>query len=365
MGLRAVDLHLPNVIADRDRHGNVRLYYRVKGKPKVRLRETPGTAAFLVEIEAAKAAIGQAQPASARAIGPDTLRGLCLAYVASAEFRLLDKATGNQRRLLLEDICRSAHRKKGVQRGTLEFARMEARHVEEIRDEKFDKPGAANNRVKALRQLFKWAIAKHRARQNPAQLVAYLPPASAEGHITWTAADIEKFEAAHPIGSKARLYFALLVYTGVRRSDVVKLGPPHARDGVLHFHETKGSRKRGADPKVRDIPIIPALQEVLDGSRHLFGPFTYLVTERGAPFTVNGFGNKVQDWCADAGLPKGLASHGVRKAAAVHAAENGATVNQLMSLFGWVTEKEAVRYTRMANRKKLAAQAAPLLAFKR
>jgi hypothetical protein len=115
---------------------------------------------------------------------------------------------------------------------------------------------------------------------------------------------------------------------------------------------------------VRDIPIIPPLREVLDASRHLFGPFTYLVTERGAPFTVNGFGNKVQDWCAEAGLAKGLASHGVRKAAAVHAAENGATVNQLMSPFGWVTERR-LSATRMANRKKLAAQAAPLLAFKR
>lgn len=361
----ALKITIPYVVADRDRHGNVRMYYWRKGRPKIRLRTEPGTSAFMAEVEAAKAATDATAPKSARDIAPDSLRALCLDYFASANFRVLDKRTGRQHRLLLEDICRSKTPKTGQERGLLPYALMGPQHVEQLRDEKLELPGAANNRVKVLRRLFSWAkAAKKPGARNPAAEVGYIKMRG-EGFRTWTSADIERFEAAHPIGSQARLCLALLLYTGVRRSDVVKLGPQHERADWLHFTETKGSRKVGAVPKVRDIPIIDPLREVLDASKDLIGPFAYLVTERGVPFTVNGFGNKFQDWVKAAGLPVGLAAHGLRKAAAVHAVENGATDRQLMALFGWETEKEASRYTRRANRKKLAGQAAPLLGFKR
>jgi hypothetical protein len=40
---------------------------------------------------------------------------------------------------------------------------------------------------------------------------------------------------------------------------------------------------------------------------------------------------------------------------------NGATVHELMSVFGWLTMKEAERYTRSVERRKLAEAATPLL----
>lgn len=42
---------------DPDRHGNPRYYFRAAGKPKVRLREQPGTAEFEKEIACARLGI--------------------------------------------------------------------------------------------------------------------------------------------------------------------------------------------------------------------------------------------------------------------------------------------------------------------
>jgi hypothetical protein len=43
-----MDVRLKYVWEDRDRNGNVRLYVAVPGRKKVRIREQPGTPAFMV-----------------------------------------------------------------------------------------------------------------------------------------------------------------------------------------------------------------------------------------------------------------------------------------------------------------------------
>jgi hypothetical protein len=53
---------------------------------------------------------------------------------------------------------------------------------------------------------------------------------------------------------------------------------------------------------------------------------------------------------------------GLRKAGATLAAENGATVDQLMVIFDWDTPAQAKTYPDAADRKRLAAEAMPLLA---
>jgi hypothetical protein len=56
-------------------------------------------------------------------------------------------------------------------------------------------------------------------------------------------------------------------------------------------------------------------------------------------------------------------SHGLRKAGATIAAENGATAHQLMAMFGWNTVKQAELYTRKADRKRLSGEGMPFLAL--
>jgi len=84
-----------------------------------------------------------------------------------------------------------------------------------------------------------------------------------------------------------------------------------------------------------------------------------LVNDWGRPFSDAGFGNWFRDRCVEAGV-LGRA-HGLRKAGATIAANNGATSRQLMAIFGWDTLKEAERYTRGADQLRLAEAAMHML----
>ena len=81
----------------------------------------------------------------------------------------------------------------------------------------------------------------------------------------------------------------------------------------------------------------------------------------GQPFTDAGFGNKMREWCNQAGLPE-CSSHGLKKIAATICAEAGATDRQMMALFDWSSEKMAGVYTSKANKVRLAQAGAAALA---
>jgi integrase len=145
-------------------------------------------------------------------------------------------------------------------------------------------------------------------------------------------------------------------YIGVRRSDAVVLGRQHAKGGWLKITAQKNRRRH---PVEVEIPILPELQRVIDASPT--GQLTYLVTAYGRPFSVAGFGLRFREWCNAAGLPQ-CTAHGLRKAGAERAAENGATAHELMAIFGWLSLKEAERYCQGAHRRRLARNATRLLA---
>jgi len=353
-------VNFPNLVEDTDRHGNVRYYVRRKGQRKIRLRSTPGTEEFLEEYK--RALRGEIEPA-VRLKRPErhSLAWLREAFLSSTAFSHLSPATQQARRLILDGICISKVGDK--ERGTLPFALMQPRHIRQLRDEKSDKPEAANSRVKALRQLFAWAKENEYIKSNPALDVPKLG-SSSEGFHTWTREEVKQYEARHPVGSQARLALALLLFLGVRRSDVVKLGRWMERDGFLYFEETKGAKLRGKGgrpapgPKRRKLPILAPLRGVIDATPSA-GMF-YLLTKFGRPFTSNGFGNKFRGWCDQAGLHH-CSAHGLRKAGATIAAENGASAPQLMALFGWANLKEADTYTKKVDRDRLALEAAQLV----
>jgi hypothetical protein len=104
--------------------------------------------------------------------------------------------------------------------------------------------------------------------------------------------------------------------------------------------------------------LLDGLKNVLDGSP--VGAKSYLETEYGVPFTANGFGGWFRDRWDEADLHV-CTAHGLRRAGATFAAENGATVSQLMAIFGWATAKQAVHYVEEANQPKIASSAMHLI----
>jgi integrase len=335
---------LKYLIEDRDRHGNLRLYVRKRGAPKVRLLSRPGTPEFLEEYRAALAGRlpEKAAPEAVRRAATSSLRWLCEQYYGSAEFKAMGQRTQRVRRQILDALC--------AKEGDKPFALMEPRHVRKRRDEKADTPEAANSMLKALRQVFSFAVASDLAVRNPVKEVPYLQ-SSSKGFHSWSIEEVEAFEKRHAVGTKARLALALLLYTGQRRSDVVLFGRQHIKDGWLTLTQVKNSAR---NPVTLSIPVHPELQAIIDAtpSAHM----TFLVTQFGKPFTFNGFGNWFRRRCDEAGLPH-CSAHGLRKAAAARLAELGASENEIMAVTGHKTSKEVVRYTRAARQKVLAAQA--------
>lgn len=338
------EIALKYLIEDRDRHGNLRLYVRKRGAPKVRLLNRPGTPEFLEEYRTALAGRLQepAKPENERRAGRNTLRWLCEQYYASAEFKGLQARTQRVRRQILDGIC--------ARDGDKPYALLEARHVRKRRDEKADRPEAANSMIKALRQVYSFAVANDLCVRNPVKDVPYLSGRS-QGFHSWSIEEVEAFEKRHAIGTRARLALALMLYTGQRRSDVVRFGRQHIKDGWLSFTQTKNSARK---PVTLAIPVRPELQAIIDAtpSAHM----TFLVTSFGKPFTSNGFGNWFRRRCNEAGLSH-CSAHGLRKAAAARLAELGASENEIMAVTGHMTSKEVVHYTRAARQKVLAQQA--------
>lgn len=350
-------------VEDPDRHGNMRIYLKRRGHLKVRLRGTPWTPDFMVAYEAALA--GRTLPSAASGADAETVRvagghakrgtwgWLVREYAMSTTFRVkLDPRTQRVRLSILEATCREPLKPGGdVLFRDLPLSAMTPKHVRVLRDRKAATPAAADNRIKSVRQALAYAVQEDILTHNPAQSVSFFSKVT-EGFHTWSVAEVRAYQKRHPLGTKARLALELLLYLGVRRSDLVALGPQHmVADDWISFvpHKT-----RRTNPEPLELPVLPALQAVIAASP--IGKTTFLVTEFGKPYTSNGFGNWMRKRCDEAGLPQ-CSSHGLRKAGAALAAENGATTQQLMAIYNWKGIKEAERYTARARRKKMAADA--------
>jgi site-specific recombinase XerD len=327
-----------------DRHGKPRWYFRRRSFKRIRLPGTPGSPDFMQAYE--QAICGrQATTIGGKHTKPGTVDDLVVRYFASAAFQgLPSEATRTTYRGIIEGFRR--------EHGSKRVAQLQRDHIEHLFTKKIATPAAANNWLRMVRLLMKFAISKKMITSDPTVGIKTFKYET-EGHPSWSEEDIAAFNVRHPIGTKARLAMTLMLYTGCRRADAVLLGPANIiKSGFLTYTQMKN---RICKPVTLTIPVHPELRRVIEATP-MVGVKTFLVTDYGKPFSGAGFGNWMRERCDEAGLSD-CSSHGLRKAIARRMAEAGMSPHQIQAITGHTTLKEIERYTKAVRQKLMAEMA--------
>lgn len=323
---------LPYLNHEKTRFGVMFWYVRVGKGPRVRLRDPYGSPAFLAAYRDAIAGKAVSEP---RKPGAGSLLWLWETYRASPAWRRLSPNTQKQREFVLRPILNTA--------GGFAADSITRKEIIAARDERA--PVLARKMVFAMRGLFQWAVEAEHLKVDPTQGVK-TPRAKTDGFHTWTAAEMAKFEAHWPIGTRERLAYDILAWTGLRRGDACRLGPQHVSGGLISIKTAKTGT-------VVEVEILPPLAESIAATPT--GADAFVVTHYGKPRTKDAFGMWFLTACKAAGVPG--RAHGLRKALSVQAAEGGATDKELDALMGWQGGGMSALYTRKASRKRLAKSA--------
>jgi integrase len=323
-----------------DRHGKVRRYFRRPGSRAMPLPGLPGSIEFNRAYEAALATVAPPPPSPAHLVA-GSLEEVVRGYYRSAAFANLSPTTQATYRTALKPIL-AEHGHRLVRDLPDDTAR---RIIEGIGA---DRPGMANLTLSVMSQVMTYAIKTKVRRDNPfAGLERYKL-----GTIhTWTEEEIAKFEGHWLPGTRERLAFALLLYTGQRGGDVCQMVRSDLVEGRIRVVQDKA--RKGIVKKLL-IPIHPALARVLNA-----GPVVgmhHLITDAKGQ-RLKQLTDLIEAAVKRAGLPDRCVAHGLRKAALRRLAEAGATAKQIMAVSGHKTLAMVQLYIEDAEQRLLADSA--------
>jgi integrase len=320
--------------------GHRYFYFRRPGHARIRLPGLPGSAEFMQAYQLALSDIVSSEVGRSRTM-PGTISALVVTYYASTAFADLGEATRRYRRWLIEKLRAEA--------GNYPVKLLEPKHVEAMLA-KIAKPHMRKQWLKMLRGLMAYAVQIGMRADDPTAGFK-IKQRQGDGIRTWGEDEIEIFRRQHPLGSRARLAFELLLNTVQRRSDVIRMGRQHVRqtaDGpVIAVTQQKTKAKLV-------LPLLPELVAAIEAlpTQHL----TFLTTANGKPYTGTGFGSWFREQCDAAGL-RGFSAHGLRKAGCRRLAEAGCSEKQIAAWSGHRSLAEVARYTRAADQGMLARAA--------
>jgi integrase len=177
---------------------------------------------------------------------------------------------------------------------------LEADTVGRIIEANAEYPVVAIHSGPFLSAMFGWAVEENHLKANPARDVRRVRYVS-NGFHTWTVAEVCQFANRHPIGTRPYLAMCLLLFTGMRTGDMIRLGPQHARGDCIAFVPRKTRHVRG------DISEKPFLQPLADAIKAgSIGKISFLETQYGRRFSDKGIGNAT----GDAGVPRRRVARG-------------------------------------------------------
>jgi len=316
------------------RHGRAVYYFRRGKGPRTRL---PDLNAPDFDEKYHEAFVAN-EPLKKAVAGVGSLKWLIDRYRETGAYRGLSAATRKQRDNIFKHVAEKA--------GHAPYKAVTRRKIVQGREDRAATPAQARNFLDAMRGLFRWAFEAEIVPDDPTAGVKNPSRPKSVGFEAWTEEEVVAYEERWPEGTKERVWLHVLLYTGLRRGDAVRIGRQHVRDGVAPIR----TEKTGTEVS---IPILPVLAETL--AIGPTGDLALIAGEAGKPLTKESFGNMFRVACNAAGVKK--SAHGVRKIGATRAAEAGATVAELEALFGWTGGTMAMLYTKTADRKRLAKSA--------
>lgn len=329
----------PHLQRETNRHGKTVWFVRIGKGPRTRLRQPYGTPAFDAEY---LAAVSDAPAAASPSASKTSLQWLWDSYRETGDWTSLAKSTRRQRENIMLHVLKES--------GGKPYAAIRPKHIQDGIERRSKTPSAARNFLDTMKGMFRWARKRDHVKVDPTAFDIEPPKRKkGNGFPAWTRDDVDAYRRRWPLGTRQRVWLDVILYTGLRRGDLNRIGKQHVRDGVATIRTEKGG-----ETVTVTLPILPSLQATLD--RGPIGDLAWICGARGEPFTKESFGNEFSQAARQAGIPK--SAHGVRKIAATIAAENGATGKELDALFGWVDGgKTSAIYTAAADRARLSSQA--------
>lgn len=330
----------PYVTQHFDQHGRLRTRFRKTGLQAQYAKSVFPSRDFWTEYDAWLN--GEPAPAGIERPPPGTVADLVARFFANPS-RLGPSPDTQKRNRSILDSFRAEHGHRMVE--DVRFDALDgiiARKAETA-------PWQAKKLRRLLGKLFGYAVKLKLIDTNPVADTEVVRPKAGAWH-TWTEGEIEQFIARHPVGTKAYLAMMLMLWTGQRRSDAVRMKYSDVADGWIPVEQ----KKTGASLSLPIAgPLIEAIESIeLPGD----GDDTFLRNGYGRPFTPDGFGNWFRARCDEAGLLQ-CSAHGLRKAISRRMAEIDLSNQSIKSVTGHKTDSEVSRYTRDAEQVKMAREA--------
>lgn len=325
----------PYIQKETTRHGKVVWYFRRGKEARIRLPWAFGSAEFNKAYDAALTGTPVAEVTKAT---KTTLRWLVNQYYQSARYDKYQPNTKRNQRLALEEVCEHAK--------NFPYREITPADIKRGLMRREKTPRMAEIYLVVMRALFEFAKDNEWVTRNPTDGIK-TKSVKTDGYHVWTVDEVTRYQAKHPVGTQARLALDIMLYTGLRRSDAITLGPQHIKGGVISIRAQKNKAEIV-------IPLLPPLAESISATTT--GDMVLLLNTKGASWKNISFGYWFAARCEEAKVPG--RAHGLRKAGATIAANNGATPYELTAMFGWSSTKMAEVYTRKADRALLAERAA-------
>ena len=218
----------PHLHREVTRHGRPAWYVRIGKGHRIRIRAEFGTAEFDAEYQTA---ISGAPRQKKGAPSVETLAWLIALYRELSDWKDLSPATRRQRENILKQVIATA--------GTDRYKNITEATIAAGRDRRASTPFQARHFLDTMSGLFAWAKESRYVATDPAAAVKYPTLKEGEGFPVWTLDDVRAYESKWPLGSRQRVWLALLLYTGLRRGDAVRLGRQHVRDGIARLRTEK------------------------------------------------------------------------------------------------------------------------------